>query len=53
MIYVLWIRWSFHELKIDQIKIAMTFLTMLGVIETLCSFRLVLKGEAGKGIPES
>ena len=31
----------------------MTFLTSLGVIETLCSFRLVLEGKTGKEIPES
>ena len=31
----------------------MTFLTILGVTEILCSFRLVLEGKAGKEIPES
>ena len=31
----------------------MTFLTILGIIEILCSFRLVLEGKAGKEIPES
>ena len=31
----------------------MTFLTILGVIEILCSFRLVLEGKIGKEIPES
>ena len=31
----------------------MTFLTMLGVTEILCSFRLVLEGKTGKEIPES
>ena len=31
----------------------MTFLTILGIIETLCSFRLVLEGKRGKEIPES
>ena len=31
----------------------MTFLTMLGVTEILCSFKLVLEGKAGKEIPES
>ena len=31
----------------------MTFLTILGVTETLCSFRLVLEGKTGKEIPES
>ena len=31
----------------------MTCLTILGVAEILCSFRLVLKWKAGKDIPES
>ena len=31
----------------------MTFLTILGVTEILCTFRLVLKGKTGKEIPES
>ena len=31
----------------------MTFLTILGVIEILCSFRLVLEEKTGKEIPES
>ena len=31
----------------------MTFLTILGVIEILCSFRLVLEKKTGKEIPES
>ena len=31
----------------------MTFLTILGVREILCSFKLVLEGKIGKGIPES
>ena len=31
----------------------MTFLTILGVREILCSFRLVLEGNTGKEIPES
>ena len=31
----------------------MTFLTILGVMEILCSFRLVLEGKADKEIPES
>ena len=30
----------------------MTFLTILGVTEILCSFKLVLEGDAGKEIPE-
>ena len=31
----------------------MTFLTILGVTEVLCSFRLVPEGKTGKEIPES
>ena len=31
----------------------MTFLTIFGVTEILCSFRLVLEGKTGKEIPES
>ena len=31
----------------------MTFLTILGVMEILCSFRLVLEGKTGKQIPKS
>ena len=37
----------------DESRFIMTFLTILGVTETLCSFRLVLEGKAGKEIPES
>ena len=38
---------------LDQSKLVMTFLTILGVMEILCSFRLVLEGKIGKQIPES
>ena len=31
----------------------MTFLTIVGVTEILCNFRLVLEGKTGKEIPES
>ena len=31
----------------------MPFLTILGVMDILCSFRLVLEGKTGKEIPES
>ena len=31
----------------------MTFLTILGVTEILCNFRVVLEGKTGKEIPES
>ena len=37
----------------DESRFNMTFLTILGVIEILCSFRLVLEGKTGKEIPES
>ena len=36
----------------DESNFVMTFLTILGVMETLCSFRLVLEGKTGKEIPE-
>ena len=36
----------------DESRFVMTFLTILGVMEILCSFRLVLEGKTGKGIPE-
>ena len=32
---------------------SLTFLTILGVTEILCSFKLVLEGKTGKEIPES
>ena len=34
-------------------RFTMTFLTVMGVMETLCSFRLVLEGKTCKEIPES
>ena len=37
----------------DESKFVMTFLTILGVMDILCSFRLVLEGKTGKQIPES
>ena len=37
----------------DESRFVMTFLTILGVMEILCSFRLVLEGKTGKQIPES
>ena len=36
----------------DQSKFVMTFLTILGVIEILYSFTLVLEGKTGKETPE-
>ena len=37
----------------DESRFVMTFLTILGFMEILCSFRLVLEGKTGKEIPES
>ena len=37
----------------DESRFVMTFLTILGVMEILCRFRLVLEGKTGKEIPES
>ena len=37
----------------DKSRFVMIFLTILGVMEILCSFRLVLEGKTGKEIPES
>ena len=37
----------------DKSRFVMIFLTILGVIEILCSFRLVLEGKTGKEIPKS
>ena len=37
----------------DKSRFAMTFLTILGATEILCSFRLVLEGKTHKEIPES
>ena len=37
----------------DESRFAMAFLTILGVMEILCSFGLVLEGETGKEMPES
>ena len=36
----------------DESRFVVTFLTILGVMEILCSFRLVLEGKTGKEIPE-
>ena len=37
----------------DKSRFVMTFLTILGLMEILYSFRLVLEGKTGKEIPES
>ena len=36
----------------DESRFVMTFLTILGVTEILCSFRLVLEGKTGKKNPQ-
>ena len=37
----------------DESRFVMTFLTILGVIDILCNFRLLLDGKTAKEIPES
>ena len=37
----------------EESRFVMTLLIILGVMEILCSFRLVLEGKTGKEIPES
>ena len=37
----------------DESRFVMTYVTILGVTEILCRFRLVLEGKTGKEIPES
>ena len=37
----------------DELRFVMTFLTILGIMDILCSFRLVLEGKTGKEIPVS
>ena len=37
----------------NESRFVMAFLTILGVMEILCSFRLVLEGKTGKEIPKS
>ena len=37
----------------DESRFVMTFLTILGVKEILCRFRLVLEEKTGKEIPDS
>ena len=36
----------------DESKFIMTFLSILGVTEILCNFRLVVEAKTGKDIPE-
>ena len=38
---------------VDESGFVVTFLTILGVTEILCSFSLVLVGKTGKEMPES
>ena len=40
-------------LEYNQDQVVMTFLTILGVMDILCSFRSLLEGKTGKEIPES
>ena len=37
----------------DESRFVVTFLTILGVMEISCNFRLVIEGKTGKEIPES
>ena len=37
----------------DESRFVMTFSTILGVMDILCGFRLVLEGKTGKKIPQS
>ena len=37
----------------DESRFVMIFLTILGVMEIFCNFRLVLEGKTDKEIPES
>ena len=37
----------------DESRFVITFLTILGIMEILCSFRLVLEEKTGKEIPKS
>ena len=42
-----------QDQTLDESRFIMTYLTISGVMEILCSFRLVLEGKTGKEIPES
>ena len=42
-----------QDQRLDESRFVMTFLTILGVMEILCSFRLVPEGKPGKEIPGS
>ena len=37
----------------DESRFVTTFLTIFGITEVLCSFRLVLEGKTGREVPES
>ena len=37
----------------DESRLVMTFLTILKIMEILCSFTLALEGKTGKEMPES
>ena len=36
----------------DKLRFVMTLLTIVGITELICSFKLVLEGKAGKEIPQ-
>ena len=44
---------EYNQDQTHESRFVMTFLTILGVTEILCSFRLVLQGKTSKEIPES
>ena len=44
---------AYNQDQTPSSKFVITFLTILGVMEILRSFGLILEGKAGKGIPES
>ena len=44
---------EYNQDAFDESRFAMTFLNVLGVMDILCSFKLVLKGKTGTEIPES
>ena len=44
---------EYNQGAFDESRFVMTFTTILGVMEILCCFRLVLEVKTGKEIPES
>ena len=47
------LEYSHDQTPLTNLRFVMAFLTILGDIEILCSFKLVLEGNTGKEIPES